>query len=33
MGNASQLPATMAAWAPDLIFALLGGYLLLKVPT
>jgi LPS export ABC transporter permease LptF/LPS export ABC transporter permease LptG len=33
MGNASQLPATMAAWAPDLIFALLGGYLMLKVPT
>jgi LPS export ABC transporter permease LptF/LPS export ABC transporter permease LptG len=33
MGNASQLPAAMAAWAPDLIFALLGGYLLLKVPT
>jgi len=33
MGNASQLPASMAAWAPDLIFAFLGGYLLLKVPT
>jgi LPS export ABC transporter permease LptF/LPS export ABC transporter permease LptG len=33
MGNASQLPASMAAWAPDLIFGLLGGYLLLKVPT
>jgi LPS export ABC transporter permease LptF/LPS export ABC transporter permease LptG len=33
MGNASQLPAAMAAWAPDLIFGLLGGYLLLKVPT
>jgi LPS export ABC transporter permease LptF/LPS export ABC transporter permease LptG len=33
MGNASQLPAVMAAWAPDLIFGLLGGYLLLKVPT
>ena len=33
MGNASQLPAAMAAWAPDLIFALLGGYLMLKVPT
>jgi lipopolysaccharide export LptBFGC system permease protein LptF len=33
MGNASQLPAFMAAWAPDLIFGLLGGYLLLKVPT
>jgi lipopolysaccharide export LptBFGC system permease protein LptF len=33
MGNASQLPAAMAAWAPDVIFALLGGYLMLKVPT
>ncbi len=33
MGNASQLPASMAAWAPDLLFGLLGGYLLLKVPT
>lgn len=33
MGNASQLPAALAAWAPDLIFGFLGGYLLLKVPT
>lgn len=33
MGNASQLPAAMAAWAPDLLFGLFGGYLLLKVPT
>jgi LPS export ABC transporter permease LptG len=33
MGNASQLPAAMAAWAPDMIFGLLGGYMLLKVPT
>jgi LPS export ABC transporter permease LptG len=33
MGNANQLPAAMAAWVPDLIFGLLGGYLLLKVPT
>jgi LPS export ABC transporter permease LptF/LPS export ABC transporter permease LptG len=33
MGNASQLPAAMAAWAPDMIFGFLGGYLLLKVPT
>ena len=33
MGNASQLPAAMAAWAPDLIFGSIGGYLLLKVPT
>jgi len=33
MGNASQLPAMLAAWAPDILFGLLGGYLLLKVPT
>jgi len=33
MGNFSQLPPTMAAWSPDLIFALVGGYLVLKVPT
>jgi lipopolysaccharide export LptBFGC system permease protein LptF len=33
MGNISQLPPVMAAWSPDLIFALVGGYLILKVPT
>ncbi len=33
MGNANQLPAMLAAWAPDVIFALAGGYLLLRVPT
>ncbi len=33
MGNANQLPAMLAAWAPDFIFALGGGYLLLRVPT
>jgi len=33
MGNANQLPAALAAWVPDMIFALAGGYLLLKVPT
>jgi LPS export ABC transporter permease LptG/LPS export ABC transporter permease LptF len=33
MGNANQLPAMMAAWAPDFIFAFAGGYLLLRVPT
>jgi lipopolysaccharide export LptBFGC system permease protein LptF len=33
MGNQSLLPAAMAAWAPDMIFALVGGYLILKVPT
>ena len=33
MGNANQLPTLLAAWAPDLIFGLAGGYLLLRVPT
>jgi lipopolysaccharide export LptBFGC system permease protein LptF len=33
MGNANQLPAMLAAWFPDLLFGLAGGYLLLKVPT
>jgi lipopolysaccharide export LptBFGC system permease protein LptF len=33
MGNVSQLPAALAAWSPDLIFGLLGGYFILKVPT
>jgi LPS export ABC transporter permease LptF/LPS export ABC transporter permease LptG len=33
MGNVSQLPPVLAAWSPDLIFGLLGGYLILKVPT
>jgi LPS export ABC transporter permease LptF/LPS export ABC transporter permease LptG len=33
MGDISQLPPALAAWSPDLIFVLLGGYLILKVPT
>jgi LPS export ABC transporter permease LptG/LPS export ABC transporter permease LptF len=33
MGNLSQLPPALAAWSPDIIFALVGGYLILKVPT
>ena len=33
MGNISQLPPLLAAWSPDVIFALVGGYLILKVPT
>jgi len=33
MGNISQLPPALAAWSPDLVFALVGGYLILKVPT
>jgi LPS export ABC transporter permease LptF/LPS export ABC transporter permease LptG len=33
MGDLSQLPAALAAWSPDMIFILVGGYLILKVPT
>ena len=33
MGNVAQLPAALAAWAPDVIFGFAGGYLILKVPT
>jgi LPS export ABC transporter permease LptF/LPS export ABC transporter permease LptG len=33
MGNANQLPAMLAAWSPDLVFALAAGYMLLRVPT
>jgi len=33
MGNLSQLPPALAAWSPDIVFAMAGGYLLLKVPT
>lgn len=33
MGNLSQLPPALAAWSPDFIFMLIGGYLILKVPT
>jgi len=33
MGDLSQLPPGLAAWSPDLIFSLIGGYLILKVPT
>jgi LPS export ABC transporter permease LptG/LPS export ABC transporter permease LptF len=33
LGNVSQLPAALAAWAPDMLFGLIGGYLIFKVPT
>jgi hypothetical protein len=29
----NYLPAAMAAWCADLLFGLVGGYLLLKTPT
>ncbi|HEY1160792.1 MAG TPA: LptF/LptG family permease [Terracidiphilus sp.] len=33
MGNVNYLPAALAAWSPDILFGLTGGYLLLKTPT
>jgi LPS export ABC transporter permease LptG/LPS export ABC transporter permease LptF len=33
MGNVNTLPAALAAWSPDLLFGLVGGYLLLRTPT
>jgi len=33
MGDISLLPPALAAWSPDLIFALVGTYLILKIPT
>ena len=33
MGNVNYLPAALAAWTPDILFGLTGGYLLLRTPT
>jgi LPS export ABC transporter permease LptG/LPS export ABC transporter permease LptF len=33
MGNLSQLPPTVAAWSPNLLFGFIGGYLILRMPT
>jgi len=33
MGYVNYLPAAMAAWSSDVLFALVGGYLLLRTPT
>ncbi|HEY0264296.1 MAG TPA: LPS export ABC transporter permease LptG [Granulicella sp.] len=33
MGNVNTLPALLAAWSPDLLFALTGTYLLLRTQT
>ena len=33
MGDVNYLPAAMAAWSSDILFGLVGGYLLLKTPT
>lgn len=33
MGNVNQLPPALAAWSPDVIFALAGAYMVLKTPS
>jgi len=33
LGNVNFLPAAIAAWSPDLLFAFIGSYLLLRTPT
>jgi LPS export ABC transporter permease LptG len=33
MGDVNMLPALLAAWSPDVLFGLVGSYLLLKTPT
>lgn len=33
MGNVDYLPAALAAWSSDILFGLIGGYLLLRTPT
>jgi LPS export ABC transporter permease LptG len=33
MGNVNYLPAPLAAWSADILFGLVGGYLLLRTPT
>ncbi len=33
MGDVNMLPALLAAWSPDVLFALAGTYLLLRTPT
>jgi lipopolysaccharide export LptBFGC system permease protein LptF len=33
VGNLNQLPPAMAAWAPDVVFALAGMYLLARLRT
>jgi lipopolysaccharide export LptBFGC system permease protein LptF len=31
IGNANQLPPSLAAWSPDVLFALAGTYMLLRM--
>ena len=33
LGDVNSLPAVLAGWSPDLLFAMAGSYLLLRTPT
>jgi lipopolysaccharide export LptBFGC system permease protein LptF len=33
LGNVNYLPSAVAAWSSDILFGLVGGYLLLRTPT
>jgi lipopolysaccharide export LptBFGC system permease protein LptF len=33
LGNVNFLPSALAAWSSDILFGLIGGYLLLRTPT
>jgi lipopolysaccharide export LptBFGC system permease protein LptF len=33
LGNVNYLPAALAAWSPDILFGIVGGYLLLRTST
>jgi LPS export ABC transporter permease LptG len=33
MGSVNYLPSAIAAWSPDILFGLAGGYMLLRTPT
>jgi lipopolysaccharide export LptBFGC system permease protein LptF len=33
MGDIATLPPFLAAWSPDILFAIAGSYLLLRTPT
>jgi lipopolysaccharide export LptBFGC system permease protein LptF len=33
LGNVNYLPAALAAWSSDMLFGLVGGYMLLRTPT
>jgi lipopolysaccharide export LptBFGC system permease protein LptF len=33
LGDVNSLPAVLAAWSPDVLFAIAGTYLLLRTPT